>query len=361
MCQSLRTGCSVSLSSSRSSALRQRIETCNPYITPRARRQRWFARPPAAQSEEWPPSSTRSPPPPPLSSRVRVVLVSPRTSANVGAACRASSNFGVDDLFVVAPRCDPRDDEASKLSRGVSSFQKFRVAADLAEALEGTAAAVGISRRARRAYEGVRELLGAGIPGVSFVTRRKREKKEEQSSLPLALVFGREESGLTAAELAKCSASLALRTSSDAPSMNLSAAVAVTLALLQEEAARVDDDDDEDEGGEEEGDEEGRERSSSSSAPTVSTGTPPLPSEIAPPSAIDALVLRVAELAVSLELEAEPRETAGGGGAHGRKPRLAGHARALLTRARASGGEVGAMHALLRAAEQRLLEQSCKK
>ena len=59
------------------------------------------------------PTTTPPPPPPPLlsllSSRLRVVLVSPRTSANVGAACRAASNFGVDDLVVVSPRCDPFD------------------------------------------------------------------------------------------------------------------------------------------------------------------------------------------------------------------------------------------------------------
>ena len=312
------------------------------------------------------PTTTPPPPPPPLlsllSSRLRVVLVSPRTSANVGAACRASSNFGVDDLVVVSPRCDPFDGESAKLSRGVECFERMRVAADLDEALEGAAAAVGVSRRtggARRAYEGVRELLGAGVPGVRFAPRGRRQSKGggggggdsgDESSLfspppplpppppPLALVFGREESGLTAAELARCSASLALRTCGRAPSLNLGAAVAVTLALLQEEAARADEEE-EREGEEEEKHEE----------------NPPLPSLTAPPSAVDALVRRVAELAFALKLEPEPRETAGGGGAHGRKPRLAGHARALLTRARASGAEVGAMHALLRAAEQRLL------
>ena len=357
-----------------SSKPRRRIETCRPDLPPQARRRIRLSPPPSAAPcgkgsaddndvKKLPPTPT--PPPPPLSSRVRVVLVSPRTSANVGAACRASSNFGVEELVVVAPRSDPWDDDARKLSRGVSPYQKLRVVSNLEEALEGTTAAVGVSRRtggARKAYEGVGVLLGARITGVSFASRRRREKKNENERiLPLALVFGREESGLTAAELARCSACLALRTSHDAPSLNLSAAVAVTLALLQEEAARVDDDEEENE--EQRG--ERRERSSSGSssssstasmATTVTSSLPPpvLPAEIAPPSAIDALVLRVAELACSLDLEEEARETAGGGGAHGRKLRMAGHARALLTRARASRSEVGAMHALLRAAEQRL-------
>lgn len=132
----------------------------------------------------------------------------------------------------------------------------------------------------------------------------------------------------------------------------MSAAVAVTLALLQEEAARFDNDEEDEEEEEEKQGEEGerRERSSSSS----SSSSLPLSNEIAPLSAVDALVLRVAELAVLLNLEPEARETAGGRGAHGRKLRLAGHARALLTRARASKAEVGGVHALLRAAEQRL-------
>ena len=278
------------------------------------------------------------------------------------------------ELVVVDPRCDPLDDDASKLSRGVEAFRNIRVVGDLDEALEGAAAAIGVSRRtggARRAYEGVRELLGAGVPGVSFTPRSKRAanggagggrgEPEEPRPRPLALVFGREESGLTAEELARCSASLALRTSEGAPSLNLSAAVAVTLALLQEEAARVDAEEEAaaaEEGG---GRRAGRSSNSSSSSSSVSTTTsavssppPSSSSEIAPLSAVDALVLRVAELAVTLKLEEAARETAGGGGAHGRKLRIAGHARALLTRARASKAEVGAMHALLRAAEQRL-------
>ena len=77
----------------------------------------------------------------------------------------------------MAPRCDPRDDDAAKLSRGVPAFRGMRVVKGLEEALEGTAAAVGVSRRvggARRAFEGVRELLGARVPGVGFVGRRRR-------------------------------------------------------------------------------------------------------------------------------------------------------------------------------------------
>ena len=37
---------------------------------------------------------------------IRVVLVHPLYATNVGSVCRAMKNMGLNDLALVAPRCD---------------------------------------------------------------------------------------------------------------------------------------------------------------------------------------------------------------------------------------------------------------
>jgi tRNA/rRNA methyltransferase len=46
---------------------------------------------------------------------MRVVLVAPKTPANIGAVARACANFETTDLWLVAPRCDPHDGEVAKV------------------------------------------------------------------------------------------------------------------------------------------------------------------------------------------------------------------------------------------------------
>lgn len=47
---------------------------------------------------------------------VRVVLVAPKTPANIGAVARVCANFEAPELWLVAPRCNPADGEIVKVS-----------------------------------------------------------------------------------------------------------------------------------------------------------------------------------------------------------------------------------------------------
>lgn len=47
---------------------------------------------------------------------VRVVLVAPKTPANIGAVARVCANFEAPELWLVAPRCDPADGDIVKVS-----------------------------------------------------------------------------------------------------------------------------------------------------------------------------------------------------------------------------------------------------
>lgn len=253
-----------------------------------------------------------------------VVLVSPRVPENVGAAARAASNYGVADLRVVSPRCDPRGEVAARVAVCAPAFASMTVHETLAGALDG-ALAVGLSRRAgsaRRAYASPRALLDDASGRYTL--------PRPPGAPTLALVFGREESGLAATELALCAACVALPdVDAGFGSLNLATAVAVTLALLAGAAG----------GG----------------GGGVSAGashTPAAPDPPAPAATVDATVSRIATLCDALGLGGA--ETVGGGGAHGRKKRVPAHARAILARAGATADELGAVHAVLRAVEGRL-------
>mgnify|MGYP005696898297 CR=1 FL=1 len=45
-----------------------------------------------------------------------VVLVEPAGPLNIGSVARLCANFGVEDLRLVAPRCDPADPDALRMA-----------------------------------------------------------------------------------------------------------------------------------------------------------------------------------------------------------------------------------------------------
>lgn len=145
----------------------------------------------------------------------RIVLVEPRSPGNVGAAARALKNLGFGNLLLVEPCCDPLAGEARRLAAGaVDRLESARVVPTLDAALEGCRVAVGATARGGRQRkphlridEGAREI--AGIPG---------------GDRP-ALVFGREDRGLTDGELDRCTHLVYLPSGSEYASFNLAQAV----------------------------------------------------------------------------------------------------------------------------------------
>lgn len=68
---------------------------------------------------------------------VRIVLVAPKTPANIGAVLRVAENFETHDVVVVAPRCDARGVEVAVTSCNSAVLGSMRVVDSLAEALAG--------------------------------------------------------------------------------------------------------------------------------------------------------------------------------------------------------------------------------
>lgn len=149
---------------------------------------------------------------------LRLVIVNPMHSTNIGSIARLAGNFAVNDVVVVNPRCDVLSSEARALATTHASavLESFKVLPTLRDALEGAGFAVGFSRRTgdmRRPDLGWSELS-------SLPSRTER----------VDLVFGPEDTGLSQDDLTLCSAICSLPTNPKVSSLNLSQAVGIVLA-----------------------------------------------------------------------------------------------------------------------------------
>lgn len=159
-----------------------------------------------------------------LPENLRVVLVEPLGPINVGSVARLCENFGVQEICLVTPRCDVLSFEARQMAlRGQVLLEKAQQFGSLLEAVADCSRVVATCGRIDH---------GSAIP----------LKSSEQSlqwllngidTGPTALVFGREDRGLTNEELLIANQVLTLDISSDYCSLNLSHAVAIVLYELQ--------------------------------------------------------------------------------------------------------------------------------
>lgn len=151
--------------------------------------------------------------------RIRIVLIGTSHPGNIGGVARAMHNMGLAELALVAPRCGViTQDSISRASGADHLLHQASVHATLEEAVADCTLAVGASARSRTLpwpMLSPRELAG----------RLPAECQPEGARV--ALVFGREDSGLTNAELQRCHAHVHIPTNADFSSLNLAAAVQV--------------------------------------------------------------------------------------------------------------------------------------
>ncbi|MFT4248902.1 MAG: RNA methyltransferase [Pseudomonas sp.] len=152
-----------------------------------------------------------------VSRRIRFVLVGTQHPGNIGAAARAMKTMGLARLVLVAPERAP-DDEAYRRSAGAEDLLGAApVFATLAEAVADCTLVLGCTARSRRVQ--LEELLPAEA-GRRAVGKALAEGE-------VALVFGRERTGLTNEELQLCHLAVHIPSDPDFSSLNLAAAVQV--------------------------------------------------------------------------------------------------------------------------------------
>lgn len=151
-----------------------------------------------------------------VTDRVRIVLVEPSHPGNIGAVARALKAMGLRRLWLVGPQRFPCADATARAAGADDILDAAVVCEDLDEALAGCGWVVATSARARR----------IGWP-LYDPRRAAAEVVAQARRSDVALVFGREDSGLSNAELDRCQAVVRIPTAPDFRSLNLAAAVQV--------------------------------------------------------------------------------------------------------------------------------------
>jgi TrmH family RNA methyltransferase len=162
-----------------------------------------------------------------LQGDVRFVLVEPRSAGNVGAAARGLKNLGFSRLAVVRPACDATGPAAQRMAVDAADvLERLEVHDDLDAALRGAATVAGTSRRTGR-HRRPHFPLDAFAPELAGLA----------AAAPAAIVFGREDRGLSDDELDRCTHLVHLSASRDYPSFNLAQAVLLVAWELRRSAA----------------------------------------------------------------------------------------------------------------------------
>lgn len=165
--------------------------------------------------------------------QIRIVLVNTSHTGNMGSAARAMKTMGLTRLVLVDPQTLP-DDNAHALAAGASDvLANARIVSTLDEAIADCGLVIGTSARSRTLSWPMLDPREAGEKAVG-----------EGMKHPVALVFGRERTGLTNDELQKCHYHVAIPANPEYSSLNLAMAVQticyeVRMCWLQEQAPEV--------------------------------------------------------------------------------------------------------------------------
>ena len=146
----------------------------------------------------------------------RIVLVGTQHPGNIGSAARAMKTMGLHELSLVAPERFP-DPEAFALSAGASDvLDEAAVHASLGEALADCRLVIATTARQR------------SVPMPELSPREAAARLlEAAADGPVALVFGRERTGLENEELQLCHAAVCIPANPAYSSLNLAQAVQV--------------------------------------------------------------------------------------------------------------------------------------
>ena len=153
-----------------------------------------------------------------------VVLVEPAGPINVGSVARLCENFSVNELRLVSPKCDYLAGDAKKMAvKGLRILEEAKVYNNLNSALSDCSRILATCGRKEHG-----EIpLNSNKDALGWALKSEREET-------IALVFGREDRGLSNEELLKANKVISLNTSKNYPSLNLSHAVAIVLHQLNQ-------------------------------------------------------------------------------------------------------------------------------
>jgi tRNA/rRNA methyltransferase len=146
---------------------------------------------------------------------VKIILVEPAGPLNVGSVARVMKNMGLHQLVLVNPQCDPLGIEARQMAvHGGDILDAAQQVPTLPDALKGCQRAIATTARSR-ALPTPLEPPRTALPWLL------------EPGITSALIFGREDRGLSNSELNYAQRFVGIPSSSEYASLNLAQAVAI--------------------------------------------------------------------------------------------------------------------------------------
>lgn len=148
---------------------------------------------------------------------IRIVMVNTTLPANIGAAARAMKTMGLSRLVLVAPKSFPHPDATALAAGAADILAQADVVATLEDAIADCQLVFGTSARSRT------------IPWPILDARPacQHALTEAQQNRQIAIVFGREDRGLTNEELALANYHLTIPVNQEYGVLNVAAAIQV--------------------------------------------------------------------------------------------------------------------------------------
>ena len=159
---------------------------------------------------------------------VRIVLVETFHPGNIGAAARALKNMGLSQLWLVNPRDFPSDEALSRAAGATDLLESARVVHSLDEAIADCQLIIGTSAR-ERAYD---------LPLQDLETAAEQIWQESQTG-EIAILFGRETTGLNNKEMLMCNRHLFIEANPEYPVLNVSQAIQLVCYELRRSALKT--------------------------------------------------------------------------------------------------------------------------
>ena len=147
---------------------------------------------------------------------IRIVLVNTSHPGNIGACARAMKTMGLSALTLVQPKIFPSAEAIARAAGAEDILDNASVCDSLGQALSGCVLVIGSSARART------------IEWPLLIPRECASRLvQEAAHAPVALVFGREHSGLSNEELDRCHFLTRIPANPAFASLNIASAVQV--------------------------------------------------------------------------------------------------------------------------------------
>ncbi|TCM64475.1 tRNA (cytidine32/uridine32-2'-O)-methyltransferase [Acinetobacter calcoaceticus] len=173
-------------------------------------------------------------------SQVRIVMVNTTLPANIGSALRAMKTMGLSKLVLVAPKTYPHPDIDALAAGATDLIDQIEIVDTLEQAIADCQVVFGTSARSRTIPWPLLDARPAAEQTMQAVVHKQQK---------VAIMFGREDRGLTNDELALANYHVTIPVNSDYGVLNVAQAIQIisyemrmaTLSTLQQQQAMADE------------------------------------------------------------------------------------------------------------------------